>query len=217
MGECCWHQHLSWCRQHIPIQDKSWSTTSLHIYSDILPIKNQLQFESTTLKVSVAMSPRDLGGKYCCRLHPMSWKCACHDFCVVDPVVYLKAKCLSHTLLSSANSRFYTIMICIYIWHFSSEATIYIWHLSSEANPTVPPPPPPPNSTVGPSKIVGLIQYCVVYKAAYTFQTYQENCVRQLLRQTLRQLWLHLTYSPVNKWFRLENIVTKVPQWIYIL
>ena len=45
--------------------------------TNILLIKSNLKFESEATTVSVAMSPRYLGGKYRNRLHPRSRKCAC--------------------------------------------------------------------------------------------------------------------------------------------
>ena len=45
--------------------------------TNILSIKSNLKFESRTHGVFVAMSPRNLGGKYHSRLHTRSQKCAC--------------------------------------------------------------------------------------------------------------------------------------------
>ena len=45
--------------------------------TNILLIKNNLNFESRATAVFVAMSPRYHGGKYRSRLHPRSRKCAC--------------------------------------------------------------------------------------------------------------------------------------------
>ena len=45
--------------------------------TNILLIKSNLKFESRATAVSVAMSPRYLGGKYRSRLHPRSRKCVC--------------------------------------------------------------------------------------------------------------------------------------------
>ena len=54
---------ITWCRQF-----PSSST-------NILLIKSKLKLESRAFVVGVAMSPRNLGGKYRCRPHPRWWKC----------------------------------------------------------------------------------------------------------------------------------------------
>ena len=45
--------------------------------TNILLIKSNIKFEPRVTTVSVAVSPRYLGGKYRSRLHPRSRKCAC--------------------------------------------------------------------------------------------------------------------------------------------
>ena len=100
--------------------------------NNILFIKSNSKFESKAIPVYVAMSPRYLGGKYRCRLHPRSRKCACqflwqiervksncarpassasHGDNDVDHAVCLKAEFPMHTGLSNENDKLYTIMI----------------------------------------------------------------------------------------------------------
>ena len=101
--------------------------------TNILLIKSNLKFESRATAVSVAMSPRYLGGRYRSRLYPRSRKCACHFLretgrvksnCArpassaslgdneVDHAVCLKSEFHMHTALSNENGKFYTTMIC---------------------------------------------------------------------------------------------------------
>ena len=101
--------------------------------TNILLIKSNLKFESRATAVSVAMSPRYLGGKYRSCLYPRSRKCACQFLretgrvtsnCArrassasrgdneVDHAVCLKSEFEMHTALSNENGKFYTIMIC---------------------------------------------------------------------------------------------------------
>ena len=100
--------------------------------TNILLIKRNLKFESSATAVSVAMSPRYLGGKYRSRLYPRSRKCACQFLretervkskCAtpvssasrgdneVDHAVCLKVEFHMHTVLSNENGKFYTTMI----------------------------------------------------------------------------------------------------------
>ena len=95
-------------------------------------IKSNLKFESRATAVSVAMSPRYLGGKYRSRLHPRSRKCAClflretgrvKSNCArpassasrgdneVDHAMCLKAEFQMHAALSNENGKFYTTML----------------------------------------------------------------------------------------------------------
>ena len=48
--------------------------------TNILFIKSKLKLESRAIAVGVAMSPRNLGGKYRCRPHPRSRKLTCQFF-----------------------------------------------------------------------------------------------------------------------------------------
>ena len=101
-----------------------------------LIIKSKLKFESTAIAVGVDMSPRNLGGKFCCRPHPRQRPCtrqffvgtrACQSNCtrvasslddrdyIVDHVVWLKVEFLWHTVLSSENGEFYTYGIYPYL------------------------------------------------------------------------------------------------------
>ena len=118
---------ITWCRQYQSLSN------------NILLIKCKLKLESRAIVVGVAMSPRNLGGKYRCRHHPWWRKCtrqfffarsrACQSNCirvasslgdsiVVDHVVCLKVEFLWHTVLSNAIGAFYTydIYINIYIY-----------------------------------------------------------------------------------------------------
>ena len=56
----------------IPIITWCWH---FHLSTNILLIKSKLKLESRAIVVGVAMSPRDVGGKYRCRLHPRWRKC----------------------------------------------------------------------------------------------------------------------------------------------
>ena len=114
---------ISWCRQFPSIS------------TNIVLIKSKWKLESNTFAVGVAMSPRNLGGKYRCHPHPRSRKCTRQVFAeaeriksnytratsslddrdnVVDHVVCLKAEFLWHTVLSNANGNFYTYGIYVY-------------------------------------------------------------------------------------------------------
>ena len=94
--------------------------------TNILLLKSNLKFESRATTVSVAMSLRNLGGKYRNRLHPRSQKCSCRlgvwnrtapdrrhllGDNEVDQAVCLKAEFQMHIALSNANGKFYTTMI----------------------------------------------------------------------------------------------------------
>ena len=57
--------------------DYNMMTRFFSTATNILLIKNNLNFESRATAVFVAMSPRYLGGKYRSRLHPRSQKCVC--------------------------------------------------------------------------------------------------------------------------------------------
>ena len=132
---CCWHQLPSGLssragrsRGRSPIITWCWQFPSLS--TNILLIKSKLKLESREIVVGVAMSPRNLGGKYRCRPHPRWRKCTrqffffrepervnrnasewrhhLHDDNIVDHVVYLKAEFLWHTVPSNENGEFYT-------------------------------------------------------------------------------------------------------------
>ena len=73
----------------IPIITWCWQFPSLS--TNILLIKSKLKLESRAIVVGVAMSPRNLGGKYRCHPHPRWWKCtrqffpgtrACQSNCI---------------------------------------------------------------------------------------------------------------------------------------
>ena len=114
----------------IPIITWCWQFPSLS--TNILLIKSKLKLESRAIVVGVAMSPRNLGGKYRCRPHPRWRKCtrqflpgtrACQSNCshrlhgdnIVDHAVCLKAEFLWHTVLSNENGEFYTYDIYPYL------------------------------------------------------------------------------------------------------
>ena len=103
---------------------KYWSLTT-----NILLIKSELKLESRASAVHVAMSPRNLGGKYRCRPNIGSLKYACHFWHETErvhrtaprlslsvwrqlcrSVVCVKAEFLSHTAFSYKNGEFYTTM-----------------------------------------------------------------------------------------------------------
>ena len=85
---CCWHQLLNVlsrragrsrgrsprdrpaARQHTT----TWCWPFPFLSTNILLIKSKLKLESRAIAVGVAMSPRNLGGKYHCRPHPRSRK-----------------------------------------------------------------------------------------------------------------------------------------------
>ena len=141
---CCWHQLpsvlsrragrsrgriyprlipiITWCRQF------PWLSTN------ILLIKSKLKLESRAI-VSVAISLRNLGGKYRCRPRPRWQNCtrqfflagnrACQSSCIraasslgdnfVDHVMCLKTEFPWHTVLSNENSEFYTYDVYPYL------------------------------------------------------------------------------------------------------
>ena len=142
---CRWHQLPSGlsrrtgrsrpyrtCPFLIPII--TWWQQFPSLSTNILLIKSKLKLESKAIVVGVAMSPRNLGGKYRCRPHPRWRKCtrqfffpgsrACQSNCIrmasslgdniVDHVVFLKAEFLWHTVLSNENGEFYTYDIYAY-------------------------------------------------------------------------------------------------------
>ena len=115
----------------IPIITSCWQFPSLS--TNILLIKSKLKLESRAIVVGVAMSPRNLGGKYRCRPHPRwpkctrqfffrepervnrtasEWRHRLHGDNIVDHVVCSKAEFLWHIVLSNekANST-HTIYI----------------------------------------------------------------------------------------------------------
>ena len=113
---------ITWCRQFFSLP------------TNILLIKSRSKLESRATAVSVAMSPRNLGGNYRCRPHPRSRKCTRQFFVgsrawssncsrvassldnsVVDHVVSLKVEILSHTVLSNETVEFYKTMIYPYL------------------------------------------------------------------------------------------------------
>ena len=116
----------------IPIITWCWQFPCLS--TNILLIKSKSKLESRVIVVGVAMSPRNLGGKYRCRPHPRWRKCT-HQFfpgtraCqsngirvasslgdnIVDYVVCLKAEFLWYTVLSNENGEFYTYDIYPYL------------------------------------------------------------------------------------------------------
>ena len=84
IGVCCWHQlpsvlsrRAGWSPRGkttwlIPII--TWCWPFLFVSTNILLIKSKLKLESRAIAVGVAMSPRNLGGKYRCCPHPRSRK-----------------------------------------------------------------------------------------------------------------------------------------------
>ena len=65
----------SWCQQHICtypwlIPIITWCWPFPFVSTNILLIKSKWKLESRAIAVGVAMSPRNLGGKYRCRPHP---------------------------------------------------------------------------------------------------------------------------------------------------
>ena len=114
----------------------TWCRPFPFVPTNILLIKSKLKLESRAIAVDVAMSPRNLGGKYRCRPHPRPRTCtrqffagtrACWLNCtrvasslddhdnIVDHVVCLKAEFLWHTVLSNENGEFYTYGIYPYL------------------------------------------------------------------------------------------------------
>ena len=111
------------------------------------PIFN-LKFESRATAVSLAMSPRYLGGKYRSRLsYPRSQKCPCQFLretervksnCArpassasrgdneVDHAVCLKAEFQMHTVLSNKNGKFYTTMVYLCLFFDNVENVDFI-------------------------------------------------------------------------------------------
>ena len=130
--------------------------------TNILLIKSDLKFESRASAVSVAMSPRYLGGKYRSRLLPRSWKCAWQflretgrvkSTCARpaahasrgdnedDHAVCLKAGFQMHTVFSNENGKFYTTMIYPCFSRsvcFSIACLIKVWPLFTWGFPRVP-------------------------------------------------------------------------------
>ena len=124
--EGVWHQQYT----HNP--DYNMMSPFFSTATNILLIKSNLKFESRATVVSVAMSPRYLGGKYRSRLHPRSrkmrvlvfaadWACEIEQHQTassasrgdneVDHELCLNAECQMHTVVSNENGKFYTIMI----------------------------------------------------------------------------------------------------------
>ena len=113
---------ITWC----------WQFPSLS--TNILLITSKLKLESRAIIVGVAMSPRNIGGKYRCRPHSRWRKCTRQFFLgsragqlncirmasslgdnIIDHVVCLKAGFLWHTVLSNENDEFYTYNIYPYL------------------------------------------------------------------------------------------------------
>ena len=112
----------------IPIITWCWQFPSLSTNSML--IKSKLKLQSRAIVVGVAISPRNLGGKYGCRPHPRWRKCTRQFFsgnqsvsielhhsgvvaCMATTssiVVCLKARFLWHTVLSNENGEFYTYL-----------------------------------------------------------------------------------------------------------
>ena len=118
----------------IPIITWCWQFPSLS--TNILLIKSKLKLESRAIVVGVAMSPRNLGGKYRCRPHPRwrkctrqfffpepervnrtasEWRRRLHGDNIIDHVVCLKAEFMWHTVFSIENGEFYTYDIYPYL------------------------------------------------------------------------------------------------------
>ena len=74
----------------------------------ILLIKNQLKLESRAIAVGVAMSPRNLGGKYRCRPHPRSHKCT-RQFLREEECVNQTAPERRHPLTTMTTSSIITL------------------------------------------------------------------------------------------------------------
>ena len=111
IGVCCWHQlpsglsnHAGWSRGRSPsdrpaarqptrelmstthtypwlIPIITWCQQFPSLSTNILLLKSKLKLESRAIVVGVAMSPRNLGGKYSCRPHPRWRKCTRQFFC----------------------------------------------------------------------------------------------------------------------------------------
>ena len=80
IGVCCWHQLPSVLsrrarrsRGRSPII--TWCRPFPFVPTNILLIKSKLKLEPRAIAVGVAMSPRNLGGKYRCRPHPRPRTC----------------------------------------------------------------------------------------------------------------------------------------------
>ena len=90
---CCWHQPQSVLSRRAGrstghtrelmstthtypwvISIITWCWPFPFVSTNILLIKSKLKLESRAIAVGVAMSPRNLGGKYRCRPHPRSRK-----------------------------------------------------------------------------------------------------------------------------------------------
>ena len=117
----------------IPIITWCWQFPSLS--TNILLIKSKLKLESRAIVVGVAMSLRNLSGKYRCRPTPggesarasffrepervnrtaSEWRHRLHGDNIVDHVVCLKAEFLWHTVFSKENGEFYTYDIYPYL------------------------------------------------------------------------------------------------------
>ena len=109
---CCWHQLPSVLSRRAGRSRGPFP----FVPTNILLIKSKLKLESRGIAVDVAMSPRNLGGKYRCRLHPRPRTCTRQFFAgIVDHVVCLKAEFLWHTVLSNENGEFYTYGIYPYL------------------------------------------------------------------------------------------------------
>ena len=59
----------------------TWCRPFLFVTTNILLIKSKLKLVSRAIAVGVAMSPRNLGGKYRCRSHPRPRTCTRQFFC----------------------------------------------------------------------------------------------------------------------------------------
>ena len=59
----------------------TWCRPFPFVPTNILLIKSKLKLESRAIAVGVAMSPRNLGGKYRCRPHPRPRTCTRVFFC----------------------------------------------------------------------------------------------------------------------------------------
>ena len=122
-----WHQQYTYKHVWSRLQHDA---TIFSTATNILLIKSNLKFESRATAVSVAMSPRYLGGKYRSRLHPLAkmrmlvfaGDKACEIelrqtgvICFmwrreVDHAVCLKTEFQMYTALSNENGKFYTTM-----------------------------------------------------------------------------------------------------------
>ena len=164
---CCWHQLPSGLFRPAARQPTRELMSTTHTYPWLIPIltwrwqfpslstnfmfiKSKLKLESRAIAVGVAMSPRNLGGKYRCRPHPRWRKCTRHRLHgddIVDHVVCLKAEFLWHTVLSNENGEFYTYDIYPYLnrsvcllmgsplwWRFTLNPTIWLAENRNQVN-----------------------------------------------------------------------------------